>query len=193
MRISRIRKSAAEVPRLIFPWNAHMQTDLINFVEAAYRVEASKDKARSKSALSSLQRSAAAMTRSRGILHTSEPERAVDEWKGLIAAHWTLLDVCEKDGTKYLVARQNQMKTPGPNGLTDREREVVALAVAGHHNKLIAYNLGISHSTVRVLMSRAAEKLGAHSREDLIRRSTPDCAPANLDQCSGHSSAVHGT
>ena len=110
-------------------------------------IQHAEGEARSKSARSCLKRSVAAITRSRGTLRTSDPERAVDEWKGLIAARWTLLDVCERDGTKYLVARQNPIKTPGPNGLTDREREVVAFAVAGHHNKLIAYNLRISHST----------------------------------------------
>ena len=55
-------------------------------------------------------------------------------------------------------------------GLTDREQEVVAFASMGHHNKLIAYNLGISHSTVRVLIARAAAKLGARSRDELVRR-----------------------
>ena len=54
--------------------------------------------------------------------------------------------------------------------LTEREHQIVALAVLGQHNKLIAYNLGISHSTVRVLMARAARKLGARSRDELIRR-----------------------
>jgi hypothetical protein len=46
---------------------------------------------------------------------------------------------------------------------------VATLAVLGQHNKLIAYNLGISHSTVRVLMARAARKIGARSRDVLIR------------------------
>jgi DNA-binding CsgD family transcriptional regulator len=53
--------------------------------------------------------------------------------------------------------------------LTEREHQIAALAVLGQHNKLIAYNLGISHSTVRVLMARAARKIGARSRDELIR------------------------
>ena len=53
--------------------------------------------------------------------------------------------------------------------LTEREHQVAALALSGQHNKLIAYNLGISHSTVRVLMARAARKMGARSRDELIR------------------------
>jgi len=117
-----------------------------------------------------LKHSALAIARSRGALRARDPEEAVDEWKGLIAARWTLLDVCETDGRTYLVARQNRPHTQGPTGLTDREQEVVAFAAMGHHNKLIAYNLGISHSTVRVLMARAAGKLGARSRDELVRR-----------------------
>jgi DNA-binding CsgD family transcriptional regulator len=57
---------------------------------------------------------------------------------------------------------------PAPTALTERERQIVTLAAAGQHNKLIAYNLGISHSTVRVLMARAAKRISARSREELI-------------------------
>jgi DNA-binding CsgD family transcriptional regulator len=128
--------------------------------------------ARSKSALSQLRVSALAISKARGSLRAREPEQAVEEWKGLIAARWTLLDVSESDGRKYLVARENQPRLLGPNSLTDREQQVVAFAVLGLHNKLIAYNLGISHSTVRVLIARAAGKLQAHSRQELLRRYT---------------------
>ena len=62
----------------------------------------------------------------------------------------------------------------GATPLTEREHQIVALAVLGLHNKLIAYNLGISHSTVRVLMARAARRLGASCREELIRRYAND-------------------
>ena len=104
----------------------------------------------------------------RGDLRRAAPDRAVDEWKGLIAARWTLVDVCERDGTRYLVARQNSPKSKGPVALSEREKQVVALAGMGQHNKLIAYNLGISHSTVRVLLARAAGKLGVSTREELL-------------------------
>ena len=105
-----------------------------------------------------------------GPLPVHEPREAVDEWKGLIAARWTLLEVSETDGRRYLVARQDRPRTQGPNGLTKREQEVVSFAAMGQHNKLIAYNLGISHSTVRVLIARATRKLGATSRDELVRR-----------------------
>jgi DNA-binding NarL/FixJ family response regulator len=47
---------------------------------------------------------------------------------------------------------------------------VVTLALLGHADKVIAYNLALAPSTVRVLMARAAEKLGAHSREELLEK-----------------------
>jgi DNA-binding CsgD family transcriptional regulator len=43
-------------------------------------------------------------------------------------------------------------------------------AALGHSKKLIAYELGIAHSTVKVLIARAAIKLRATSRADVIRR-----------------------
>ena len=58
----------------------------------------------------------------------------------------------------------------GPESLSQREREVVSLAVLGRPNKLIAYELGIAAPTVRVLMTRAAKKLGVQSRVTLIEK-----------------------
>jgi DNA-binding CsgD family transcriptional regulator len=52
--------------------------------------------------------------------------------------------------------------------LTDRERQVVLQAALGFSNKQIAYALGISHSTVRVLVARAAARIGARSRAALL-------------------------
>jgi DNA-binding CsgD family transcriptional regulator len=40
----------------------------------------------------------------------------------------------------------------------------------GHHNKEIAYDLGLSDATVRVLMHRAAKKLGVVGRRAAIER-----------------------
>jgi DNA-binding NarL/FixJ family response regulator len=59
---------------------------------------------------------------------------------------------------------------PGLECLTHREREVVLRALRGGANKEIAYELGLAHSTVRVFIARAAEKLGATSREDLLEK-----------------------
>jgi two-component system response regulator FixJ len=52
--------------------------------------------------------------------------------------------------------------------LTDREREVLDLLVAGHQNKVIAFKLDISPRTVEVHRSRVMEKTGSRSLPDLV-------------------------
>jgi len=53
--------------------------------------------------------------------------------------------------------------------LTEREREVMALAVAGHPNKEIARRMGISHRTVEIHKSKIMSKTGAANLLDLAR------------------------
>lgn len=55
--------------------------------------------------------------------------------------------------------------------LTPREREVMALVVAGHHNRDIADELGISVRTVEVHKTRMMTKLAADGIADLVRLS----------------------
>lgn len=53
--------------------------------------------------------------------------------------------------------------------LTEREREVMALAVAGHPNKEIARRLGISHRTVEIHRTHILRKTGAANLLELVR------------------------
>jgi len=53
--------------------------------------------------------------------------------------------------------------------LTEREREVMELALKGLPSKLIAKDLGISHRTVEQHRSRLLEKLGVGSINELMR------------------------
>ena len=53
--------------------------------------------------------------------------------------------------------------------LTDRERDVMLLAVQGHPNKQIARQLGISHRTVEIHKSKIMQKTGAINLLDLAR------------------------
>lgn len=53
--------------------------------------------------------------------------------------------------------------------LTPREREVMRLVVAGHHNREVAVDLGISARTVEVHKANLMSKLGVDNIADLVR------------------------
>lgn len=98
------------------------------------------------------------------------PDRVLASWRSLVRGRWTLVDSFEEGSRRYVVARANAVGGEGPSVLTARERQVLSLLAMGHDYKLIAYELGVSHSTVRVLVARAREKLGASTRAELIAK-----------------------
>ena len=53
--------------------------------------------------------------------------------------------------------------------LTERQREILALIAAGHQNREIAAQLGISARTVEVHKAHIMEKLGCRSLAELMR------------------------
>ena len=53
--------------------------------------------------------------------------------------------------------------------LTNRERQVLEGLVAGHPNKTIAYDLGISPRTVEIYRANVMTKMEATSLSDLVR------------------------
>jgi DNA-binding NarL/FixJ family response regulator len=55
------------------------------------------------------------------------------------------------------------------NELSEREEEVVRLIAQGYSNKEIATRLSLSVKTVETYKARSLEKLGSHSRADLVR------------------------
>lgn len=132
------------------------------------RVQHAEREATQASALEALRFAVDRMERARGPLRRREPEQAVEEWRGLVAARWSLVEHFERGGRRYLVARRNDPDAPGPDALTRRERQILAYAALGRTNKLIAYELGISASTVGVFMSRAMRKLRAKTRAEAI-------------------------
>lgn len=57
------------------------------------------------------------------------------------------------------------------DSLSTREREVLEGLVAGHANKVIAYDLGISPRTVEIYRANVMTKMGAASLSELVRMS----------------------
>jgi DNA-binding CsgD family transcriptional regulator len=76
-----------------------------------------------------------------------------------------LVEHMEWAGRRYLVVVERDPSAPS---LTERESQVVEHAASGATNKEIAYDLHITHATVRVLLHRAARKLGVRGRAELI-------------------------
>jgi DNA-binding NarL/FixJ family response regulator len=81
-------------------------------------------------------------------------------WKVFVATRWSLLDHFDTDGKRYIVVCENRpCLDDARHKLSLRERQVMAYLALGRSTKLIAYDLGISDSTVRVLATRARRKL----------------------------------
>ena len=56
--------------------------------------------------------------------------------------------------------------------LTERERQIMALVVAGHPNKQIAGNLGLAEVTVKAHRQQIMHKMKARSLPELVRMAT---------------------
>jgi len=117
-----------------------------------------------------LRRAVLTVERARRTRRRRSIDGALADWQALVNGRWSLLDHFESDGKRFIVARENEPCMDAPTLLSERERQVVAFAALGHDNKAIAYDLGIAQSTVRVLMSRAAAKLGVRRRSEIIDR-----------------------
>jgi DNA-binding CsgD family transcriptional regulator len=101
----------------------------------------------------------------------ADVDRATERWRPLVVSRWSLLDDFDSDGKRFVVAVENSPPTRPPRkDLSEREHEVLTQAHMGHTTKVIAYELGLSHSTVRVLLHRAARKLGASTQKEAIAR-----------------------
>lgn len=149
-------------------------------LDARMRVVHAAGTAREKNAQDRLVEAARARERLRGDLRRATEH--LGRWPALSWARWTLVDSFEESGRRYVVARENCARVSGLAALTDRERQAVAYLAIGQSTKETAYALGIAAVTVRVLIARAADKLGVRSRAALlqhpeVRRLVPDTSP----------------
>jgi DNA-binding CsgD family transcriptional regulator len=97
--------------------------------------------------------------------HEPDP---TSRWRPRVRGRWTLVDASDGTGRRLVAARENQTHAAGLDVLTEREQQVVASAIAGRSAKEIAYELGISHATARVLLARAYGRLGVRTRKQLF-------------------------
>jgi len=117
-----------------------------------------------------LAQAAGAIGSARGPLRFAEGGAAIAGWQGLVQRRFTLVDApgSAKRGPRRMLAFENEPRVPGFPALAEREREVAAYLLLGHSTKVIAYELGISDSTVRVLLRRVRRKLNVQTRAELL-------------------------
>ena len=82
---------------------------------------------------------------------------------------WHVVEKVSVGSTDYVLLRRTKGPKTGVESLTPRERDAVRHACTGASNKDIAWAMGISDSTVGVLLLRACRKLKVVGREALIR------------------------
>ena len=81
-----------------------------------------------------------------------------------------LIEQClESDRSQRAARRERAALQRRLAGLTEREREVAQLVVAGRMNREIADELGISPKTVEAHRARVMEKMGAGSVAELVQ------------------------
>ncbi len=138
-------------------------------VSPSGKVEHAEGDARSRVALAALRDAVRQVDRAR-TERVRDQREALSLWQALHAGRWSLMDVFERDGRRYYVARENRPAPPAQAHLsrfTERERQVVSLLALGRANKAIAYELGLSMSTVATLVRRAMRRSGAESSAQL--------------------------
>ena len=79
-----------------------------------------------------------------------------------------MVDWFDTDGRRFVLALPNAPDVSDPRGLSEREGQVVAYAVLGQTNKMIAYRLGLSRSRVSMLLRAAMRKLDVQTRTQLV-------------------------
>lgn len=123
--------------------------------------------ARGRAARTALRDAVRRLERARPAKTDGQSEEALRLWQELAAGGWSVVDAFDSDGRRYLVALPRD-EPPARPPLSTREAEAARLAAAGLANKAIAWELSLSTPTVGTLLARAAKKLGARSRAQLI-------------------------
>ena len=102
------------------------------------------------------------------VLKRAAPQELVNAVRA-VAAGGTYIDTSFEGAvvTGYLHSESAEPATD--EKLSEREREVVMRIARGFSNKEIAAELNLSVKTVETYKSRVAEKLGLHSRVDIVR------------------------
>jgi DNA-binding CsgD family transcriptional regulator len=97
-----------------------------------------------------------------------EAER-LELWQGLMDGRWSVVSQRDTGGRRYYVAVPNAAAAAAVRKLSERERLVVAMALAGTSHKVSAHALGLGETGVVKHLRQAMRKLGVTDRLALIR------------------------
>jgi DNA-binding NarL/FixJ family response regulator len=164
------RQFAGGVPALVEPTTQSAEAVL----DPGGRLLHAEAPAQSEPARDALRRAVQALDRARSSLRRRDPDQAIAIWTALVAGRWSLIDRFDSDGRRFVVAHRNAPSVPDMRGLTLRERQVLAYAKLGHPNKVIAYEFGLSLSTVSTHLARARMKL-----QSSLGAAVPSTAPSD--------------
>jgi DNA-binding CsgD family transcriptional regulator len=120
-----------------------------------------------------LRDAARAIDRARTRAYRNDPEHVLAAWRALVGGRWSLLDAFESDGRRLMVAKVNEpaaLDRPAADALPLRARQVAMRLARGEANKVIAYELGVSASTVAWHVRKLAERIGVRTRVELVQR-----------------------
>ncbi|MEZ4221725.1 MAG: LuxR C-terminal-related transcriptional regulator [Polyangiaceae bacterium] len=117
--------------------------------------------------------------RSKSVRH--DAPAALELWQGLIAGHYSLVDLFDSDGRRHVVVRANEPKVREDRRLTRREAQATLLAAAANDDTRGAYALGITRETYRTHLRRALRKLGVRDRRALIEIALRLQSPSEVD------------
>jgi DNA-binding NarL/FixJ family response regulator len=106
------------------------------------------------------------------------PSLPAELWAALARAELTVVDDFVLDGRRYLRVRPTRRDSGLQRRLSRRETQVLEAVARGHANKHIAFDLGVSESTVSAYVRRVSRKLCATSRVGLVRAYRRLGAPA---------------
>jgi len=112
------------------------------------------------------------------------------QWSGSNDKQWSCIHSFQENGDRSFVVRENPRSPLLLASLTDRELQIVLHAARGLTNSEIALELGIAGATVRVLIARAAARIGVHTRRELLAH--PAIEPVRLGAAVRKSKRMNG-
>jgi len=96
------------------------------------------------------------------LLKDTDPEEILDKIRELLDGHLVMSPKIAEILARAM--RSEAQQGPGPEGLTEREHEILLHISGGESNKLIARKLGIAEATVKVHVKHLLKKLGLKTR-----------------------------